>query len=463
MKPRDGTTLSRPVNANLACQIRVRNTEKIRKSMIDRNNNRSSFFRNNNGESQPQVYNDESPPFYLPGDGDGRRDSIAESDNDGNLNNNSKHLTCPHYRQLTTTRTARLLQERFAPSIAQVSCCKTGGEHTKLGAADIEDLVAFGVNPYRHNTAIYRQKNNNSFGLTLEQNDKGTGSKITQINGSAAQEGTLKPGDRVVRINGRDMRRQNSNAVVDACRQSSDPLHLQVVSKDAPLNNNNEDDFYNDSDATYSEHAACPYYLSRALAKHAEIVFTPYNYLLDPTIREAMGIDLTDSVVVLDEAHNVEDTLRDSGSGKFGEFELCELIAMLEYHSRKSGHRKKMEERDETAETWDIAHDLLLFLESIVRYMRSSRQKFENNPGKCIYFRLVKTPGYLLFVALRFLCSLFLSTVLRVQETWGLRLLSENGKSFIHQTIKNLRLTTMDRRDPESMGSQSDADLSSNY
>jgi Rad3-related DNA helicase len=38
-----------------------------------------------------------------------------------------------------------------------------------------------------------------------------------------------------------------------------------------------------------------------------------------------MGIDLTGAICVLDEAHNVEDTLRESGSGKFGEIEIAEI------------------------------------------------------------------------------------------------------------------------------------------
>lgn len=39
-----------------------------------------------------------------------------------------------------------------------------------------------------------------------------------------------------------------------------------------------------------------------------------YNYLIDPSIRESLNIDLTGHVVVLDEAHNVEDCARDASS-----------------------------------------------------------------------------------------------------------------------------------------------------
>ncbi|KAG7384281.1 Fanconi anemia group J protein [Phytophthora pseudosyringae] len=62
------------------------------------------------------------------------------------------------------------------------------------------------------------------------------------------------------------------------------------------------------------KHRECAYFHAREALDHANIVFAPYNYLLDPTIREAVGITLKDAIVVLDEAHNVEDTCRSSAS-----------------------------------------------------------------------------------------------------------------------------------------------------
>jgi regulator of telomere elongation helicase 1 len=50
----------------------------------------------------------------------------------------------------------------------------------------------------------------------------------------------------------------------------------------------------------------CPYYMSRELEVGADLVLMPYNYLLDPSIRRQMKMSLRDCVVILDEAHNVE-------------------------------------------------------------------------------------------------------------------------------------------------------------
>ncbi|KAL4680880.1 hypothetical protein H8959_022821 [Pygathrix nigripes] len=63
-----------------------------------------------------------------------------------------------------------------------------------------------------------------------------------------------------------------------------------------------------------SKHRVCPYYLSRNLKQQADIVFMPYNYLLDAKSRRAHSIDLKGTVVIFDEAHNVEKMCEESAS-----------------------------------------------------------------------------------------------------------------------------------------------------
>ena len=345
IKPRDGTSLSRPVNTSLACQIRVKNTEKYRKDKLG---------------SYENPYDDDNPPFELPNDR--TKGNTTETENE------DKKLTCEHYRQLTRSSLAASTQAEFAPSQDTVNCCSIGGERTKLGTFDIEDLVSFGMNPSVHKVAIYRG-DSESYGLSLGGN-RGE-CKILQIkaNGPAYKEGTLRPGDTILMVNGKDMRHQEMKATAEACRTSKDPLELQVI--------RSQGETPEDENSSYSQNAACPYYLSRALAKQAEIVFCPYNYLLDPNIREAIGIKLSGAVVVLDEAHNVEDTLRESGSGEFYEFELLELMVMLEYQSRQTG-----QQREDGADPGVAAHELLVFLEQITKQMHESKTSFENNPGR---------------------------------------------------------------------------------
>ncbi|XP_030069304.1 regulator of telomere elongation helicase 1 [Microcaecilia unicolor] len=65
---------------------------------------------------------------------------------------------------------------------------------------------------------------------------------------------------------------------------------------------------------TGNKHRVCPYYLARALKQQADIIFMPYNYLLDTKSRRAHSIDLKGTVVIFDEAHNVERMCEESAS-----------------------------------------------------------------------------------------------------------------------------------------------------
>ncbi|XP_072793406.1 Fanconi anemia group J protein isoform X4 [Taeniopygia guttata] len=87
---------------------------------------------------------------------------------------------------------------------------------------------------------------------------------------------------------------------------------------------------------------ACPYFAARELMVGADIVFCPYNYLLDPQIRDSMDINLKDQVVILDEAHNIEDCARESVSYGVTERQLQaareELDFMVNSNIRQKHH-----------------------------------------------------------------------------------------------------------------------------
>ncbi|MEW5299138.1 MAG: hypothetical protein WDW38_005032 [Sanguina aurantia] len=55
-------------------------------------------------------------------------------------------------------------------------------------------------------------------------------------------------------------------------------------------------------------HNVCPFYLGRELSKETDVLFMPYNYLLDSNTRGALAdsVRWTNAVVIFDEAHNVE-------------------------------------------------------------------------------------------------------------------------------------------------------------
>lgn len=53
----------------------------------------------------------------------------------------------------------------------------------------------------------------------------------------------------------------------------------------------------------------CPYFAARSSAKQAELVTLPYNLLLQKDARTALGISLEGCVILIDEAHNLIDTI----------------------------------------------------------------------------------------------------------------------------------------------------------
>lgn len=51
-------------------------------------------------------------------------------------------------------------------------------------------------------------------------------------------------------------------------------------------------------------HAVCPYYTSRLLINDVQIILCPYNYLIDPRVRNSMQMTISNSVIIIDEGRN---------------------------------------------------------------------------------------------------------------------------------------------------------------
>lgn len=58
----------------------------------------------------------------------------------------------------------------------------------------------------------------------------------------------------------------------------------------------------------------CPYFSSRYLVPSASLVLSPYNTILDKQAREAYGIDLSNNILIFDEAHNIVDFVKQMNS-----------------------------------------------------------------------------------------------------------------------------------------------------
>ncbi|XP_071180461.1 Fanconi anemia group J protein homolog [Mytilus edulis] len=91
----------------------------------------------------------------------------------------------------------------------------------------------------------------------------------------------------------------------------------------------------------------CPYFSVRSFRKEIDIVFCPYNYLIDPIIRQNMEINLKDEIVILDEAHNIEDSAREGGSENFTDDQLDKAIKEIHemiIHGIKPGEHLRLQQ-----------------------------------------------------------------------------------------------------------------------
>lgn len=71
----------------------------------------------------------------------------------------------------------------------------------------------------------------------------------------------------------------------------------------------------------------CPFYTTRELQKDCHIILLPYNYLFEESTRNILNLDLQNSIIIIDEGHNIESVAEEALS-----FKICEsdLKAFLE-------------------------------------------------------------------------------------------------------------------------------------
>ncbi|KAL3881003.1 hypothetical protein ACJMK2_033204 [Sinanodonta woodiana] len=80
---------------------------------------------------------------------------------------------------------------------------------------------------------------------------------------------------------------------------------------------------------------ACPYYGTRLAIPDAELVVLPYNTLLHKSTREACGIQLQGNIVVVDEAHNLLETINNVYSTEISGAQVARASSQLgQYESR---------------------------------------------------------------------------------------------------------------------------------
>ncbi|XP_058062041.1 LOW QUALITY PROTEIN: regulator of telomere elongation helicase 1 homolog [Anopheles bellator] len=112
---------------------------------------------------------------------------------------------------------------------------------------------------------------------------------------------------------------------------------------------------------------SCPFYLSKELVDRADIIFMPYNYLLDAKARKANNLNLQNTIIILDEAHNVEKMCEESGSSQISSTDIALAITDITYVMEAmsdSGGLPGMDAEDEKKDF--TLEDLVLLKEMII-------------------------------------------------------------------------------------------------
>ncbi|XP_026742526.1 regulator of telomere elongation helicase 1 homolog [Trichoplusia ni] len=121
----------------------------------------------------------------------------------------------------------------------------------------------------------------------------------------------------------------------------------------------------------------CPYYLSKELKQDADIIFMPYNYILDPKSRKANGVELLNNIIILDEAHNVEKMCEESASLQIRTTDVALCIDEITHVMRSFGEAAAGEEqmdmtvdnsqpKDFTCDDLCVLKEMMLALEKAI-------------------------------------------------------------------------------------------------
>eukprot|EP01080_Neovahlkampfia_damariscottae_P009562 gene9562-1765_t len=73
----------------------------------------------------------------------------------------------------------------------------------------------------------------------------------------------------------------------------------------------------------------CPFYVTRSMQAASEIIFMPYNYLIDPVLRNKMNITIEGSILIFDESHNLEKWCTEAASFDLKQTTIINCIAEL--------------------------------------------------------------------------------------------------------------------------------------
>ncbi|XP_040894925.1 ATP-dependent DNA helicase DDX11 isoform X1 [Toxotes jaculatrix] len=107
---------------------------------------------------------------------------------------------------------------------------------------------------------------------------------------------------------------------------------------------------------------SCPYYATRLTIPPAQLVVLPYQMVLHEATRRAAGVQLKGQVVIIDEAHNLSDTLSCIHSAELTGAQLCRAHSQLTQYADRYKSRLK-------AKNLMYIKQILFVIEGLVRVL----------------------------------------------------------------------------------------------
>jgi regulator of telomere elongation helicase 1 len=109
----------------------------------------------------------------------------------------------------------------------------------------------------------------------------------------------------------------------------------------------------------------CAYYGARHSLKEADLIFAPYNYVLDERHRNTSGVNWRGSIIILDEAHNVASVAEDAASFSITSVDLAGALQELD-RAVSAAPRQELASNVDGGEGLQIGEDELLSLKRII-------------------------------------------------------------------------------------------------
>lgn len=140
-------------------------------------------------------------------------------------------------------------------------------------------------------------------------------------------------------------------------------MDIEDIVTEGKCNYRRERNLYNTGKRTI----ACPYFAIRNTIPDADLVIMPYQSLLHAETRKQLGVEIDNTIVVFDEAHNVFEAVNQmhqcsmpyTGSNGLLEALKCIKGYLEKYYKRLSKN------------SVEFLFDLLIFTNSLLKYLKT--------------------------------------------------------------------------------------------